>query len=298
MAATRRKLTTILSADVQGYSQLMERDEEATLETLKSYREAMGRMIDARGGRVINTWGDGLIADFPSVVEAVRAAMDVQGELGVRNAGRPEPDRMHFRIGINLGDVIEDGSDIYGDGVNVAARLQASAEPGGILISRTVHDQVRNKLPVVFTFLGDLHVKNIGEPVPSFAVLVGEKAAAGSQPPAPRRAGLATPSPRRRRALAFLAILAAALVVVNLITWHGTFWAAWPVLLAAFAVAMAMSQSSTVIEPRQVRLAVIGLALVAANLIAWNGYFWAVWPLLGLGVLAAWRGFLGAGRQG
>ena len=131
MSTTRRKLTTIFSADVQGYSRLMAVDEEGTLATLKLYRDAMARLIEAHAGRVINTWGDGLIAEFPSVVESVRAAIDVQNELAHHNAGRSSATQMRFRIGINLGDVITEGDDIYGDGVNVAARLQASAAPGG-----------------------------------------------------------------------------------------------------------------------------------------------------------------------
>ena len=173
MSATRRKLTTIFSADVQGYSRLMETDEEGTLATLKTYRDAMGGLIEAHGGRVVNTWGDGLIAEFPSVVEAVRAAVDVQGELAERNAGRSDASRMLFRIGINLGDVIAEGDDIYGDGVNIAARLQSSAAPGGIVISSTVYEQVRNKVAVGFEFLGQLSVKNIDEAVPSYAVRLG-----------------------------------------------------------------------------------------------------------------------------
>ena len=187
MSATRRKLTTIFSADVQGYSKLMETDEEGTLATLKAYRDAMGGLIEAHGGRVVNTWGDGLIAEFPSVVEAVRAAVDVQGELAERNAGRADASRMMFRIGINLGDVIAEGDDIYGDGVNIAARLQTSAAPGGIVISRTVYDQVRNKVTVGFEFLGQLSVKNIDEAVPSYAVRLGGPEAHAAKP---RRPGL------------------------------------------------------------------------------------------------------------
>ena len=157
---TRRKLTTIFSADVQDYTRLMGADEEGTLATLKRYRDRMSRLIEAHGGRVVNTWGDGLIAEFPSVVEAVRAAVDVQNELAGLNAARPADGRMLFRIGINLGDVIVEGSDIYGDGVNIAARLQAQAPAGGVVISNTVYDQVRNKVAVGFDFLGPLVVKN------------------------------------------------------------------------------------------------------------------------------------------
>ena len=133
--AVSRKLTTILCADVEGYSRLMGGDEVATLDRLKQHRSAMAGLIERHRGRVVNTWGDGLIADFPSVVEAVQCAIETQRELATRNNGLPEPERMEFRIGINLGDVMVDGGDLYGEGVNVAARLQALAPPGGIVIS-------------------------------------------------------------------------------------------------------------------------------------------------------------------
>lgn len=175
MSETRRKLTTIFSADVQDYSRLMGADEEGTLATLKRYRDAMARLIAAHDGRVVNTWGDGLIAEFQSVVEAVRAAVDVQNELAGLNAERPSETQMRFRIGINLGDVIAEGDDLYGDGVNIAARLQASAPAGGIVISNTVYDQVRNKVAVGFDFLGQLEVKNIEGGVASYAVRIGDR---------------------------------------------------------------------------------------------------------------------------
>lgn len=173
MPPTRRKLTTIFCADVQDYSRLMGKDEEGTLAALKRSRDAMARLIEAREGRVVNTWGDGVIAEFPSVVEAVRAAIDVQNELAGLNAERHGEARMDYRIGLNLGDVIADGDDLYGDGVNIAARLQASAPAGGIVISSTVYDQVRNKLAVGFEFLGALTVKNIDGGVPSYVVQIG-----------------------------------------------------------------------------------------------------------------------------
>ena len=153
----------------------METDEERTLTTLKQYRDAMGRLIMSHGGRVVNTWADGLLAEFPSVVEAGTTAIDVQkNESAARNAGPPDGNANGLCIDINLGDVIVEGDDIYGDGVNVAARLQTQAEPGGIVISNTVYDQVRNKVAVSFEFLGNLSVKNIAEDVPSYAVKVGE----------------------------------------------------------------------------------------------------------------------------
>src|SRR5262245_56337286 len=249
MSATRRKLTTIFAADVQGYSRLMEADEEGTLATLKQYRDAMARLVGSHGGRIVNTWGDGVLAGFPSVVEAVRAAVDVQNELAEHNAGRSTATRMLFRIGINLGDVIAEGDDIYGDGVNIAARLQTQAAPGGIVISNTVYDQVRNKVPVGFEFLGNLSVKNIEEGVPSYAIRVGE----GSPEPAPvahqfgRNPAPAPAETQARtstaagalsgytvpRTVATLGLIALGLVAINLFTWGGEFWAKWPLLVFA-----------------------------------------------------------------
>ena len=243
MSAPQRKLTTILSADVQGYSRLMELDEEGTLAALKQARGSMGRLIEARGGRVINTWGDGLIAEFASVVEAVRAAIDIQSDLAGQNAARPDDRRMLFRIGINLGDVIVDGDDILGDGVNIAARLQAQAQPGGIVISRTVYDQVRNKMTVEFEFLGDLEVKNLAEGVPSYAVRIGE-AARVAAPPRPREERPRSPFSALHldhlwsTSLPTLALAAVIVVVINLFTWSGTFWAKWPLLGIAIAAAL------------------------------------------------------------
>lgn len=297
MGNTSRKLTTVFSADVQGYSRLMGSDEEGTLATLKSYREAMARLIAAHGGRVVNTWGDGLIAEFPSVVEAVRTAVDVQNELGARNASRPSETRMDFRIGINLGDVIADGDDIYGDGVNVAARLQASAEPGGIIISRTVHDQVRNKLSVGFDFLGDLAVKNIDEAVPSYAVRVGDsgvapRTRAGRAERSAAIDGVPTPPgsafPLGRRT-AMLGIVAAGLVAINLVASPHEFWSRWPLLVIAVVLALRWAVSTTVASRKFTFLGVIACALVVVNLMSWQGNFWAIWPLLVLAFAAAAR---------
>jgi adenylate cyclase len=299
MSETRRKLTTIFSADVQGYSRLMEADEEGTLATLRQYRDAMARLIAAHGGRVVNTWGDGLIADFPSVVEAVRAAVDVQNELAGHNAGRPTDTRMLFRIGINLGDVIEEGDDIYGDGVNVAARLQSSAPPGGIVISRTVHDQVRNKVAVGFDFLGNLAVKNMEEEVPSYAVRIGggeyhDKR--NGQPAIPPDATTAA-APlfgragairewRIGRTLFTLALLALGLVAINLLSWGGEFWAAWPLLSFATLAGILWVRTQRAVDRRLATFGVIGLGITAINLLTWEGEFWARWPLLGLAIAA------------
>ncbi len=141
-----RKLTAILCADVFGYSHLMGENEEATLRTLTSYRKLIDGLIQQHRGRFVNSAGDSVVAEFASVVEAVHCAVVIQATLKAENATRQPERRMEFRIGVNLGDVMVDGEQIYGDGVNVAARLESLADPGGICISHTVHDQLKNKL--------------------------------------------------------------------------------------------------------------------------------------------------------
>src|SRR3989449_5229219 len=164
-ASIERKLTAILSADVKGYSRLMGEDEEATIRTLTAYREVMTTLIQQHRGRVIDSPGDNLLAEFVSVVDAVRCAVEVQRDFKTRNADLPAHRKMEFRIGINLGDVVVEGERIYGDGVNIAARLEGLAEPGGICISGTVYDHVENKLALGYEYLGERAVKNIAKPV-------------------------------------------------------------------------------------------------------------------------------------
>ena len=166
----KRKLTAILSADVQGYSRLMGDDEVATVETITAYRKVMTDLIQEHHGRVVDAKGDNVLAEFPSVVDAIQCSVEIQKELGVRNADLPEHRRMEFRIGINLGDVIEKEGTIYGDGVNVAARLEGLAEGGGICVSGTVYDQIENKLPMRYENLGEHRVKNITKPVRVYRV--------------------------------------------------------------------------------------------------------------------------------
>src|SRR5262245_22117350 len=139
-----RKLTAILSADVKGYSRLMGEDEEATIRTLTAYREGMTTLIRQHRGRVVDSPGDNLLAEFASVVDAVQCAVEIQQELKVRNTELPDQRKMEFRIGLNVGDVIVEGERLYGDRVNIAARLEGLAEPGGICISGTVYDQIEN----------------------------------------------------------------------------------------------------------------------------------------------------------
>jgi adenylate cyclase len=171
-----RRLTAILAADVAGYSRLMAADEEGTLAALKTLRrEVTDRKIKEHRGRIVNTTGDGLLCEFASVVDAVRCAVEVQREMAARNAGVQAERRVDFRIGINLGDIIIDDNDIFGDGVNIAARLEALAEPGGICVSRVVRDQVRDKLAIVFEDMGEQQVKNIARPVRAYRVLLEER---------------------------------------------------------------------------------------------------------------------------
>ncbi|MGJ4952445.1 adenylate/guanylate cyclase domain-containing protein [Bradyrhizobium sp. HKCCYLS20291] len=168
----KRRLTTVLCADVHGYSRLMGTDEAGTLETLRRYRAAIAGLVERHEGRVVNTWGDAVIAEFPSVVEAVQCAVEIQQEISSQASNAPDGQHMQFRIGINLGDVMVDGSDIFGDGVNIAARLQEVAEPGGIVVSAPVYDQVHNKLSIGFDCLGQQQLKNVA-PVTSYRVSVG-----------------------------------------------------------------------------------------------------------------------------
>jgi TolB-like protein/class 3 adenylate cyclase/Flp pilus assembly protein TadD len=174
--AFKRKLTAILSADVVGYSRLMEDNEEATIQTLNTYRNSMTALVQQHRGRVVDTTGDNLMAEFSSVVDAVKCAVETQKEMNERNADLPENRRMLFRIGVNLGDIIEEDDRIYGDGVNIAARLEGLAEAGGICISRTAYDQVKNKLELGYEYLGEHSVKNISEPVHVYRILMEPEA--------------------------------------------------------------------------------------------------------------------------
>ena len=168
-----RKLATILAADVDGYSRLMGADEEATLHTLRAYRAVIDGLIAGHRGRVFGSAGDSVVAEFASPVEAVRCATAIQSDLEVRNAELPENRRVRFRIGVNLGDVMVDGDNLLGDGVNVAARLEELAEPGGVYISGTVFEQVKGKVDLGFDDLGEQAVKNIAEPVPTYRIAIG-----------------------------------------------------------------------------------------------------------------------------
>src|SRR5271157_5018193 len=180
MTAARR-LAAILAADVVGYSRLMGEDEAGTARAVGDHREAARPIVASHGGRIVKTMGDGLLLEFPSVVAAVECAIAVQKLMAERNAGTPEAKRVVYRIGVNLGDVLIEGDDILGDGVNIAARLESLCEPGGVLISSTAYDHVRGRIDADFVDLGEKELKNIARPVRVYAVKIG----LGSAAPAP-----------------------------------------------------------------------------------------------------------------
>src|SRR5947207_11923825 len=202
-ASRNRKLAAILHADVVGFSRLMGEDEAGTHQALGKLRRAVDPLISAHGGRIVGTAGDSLLADFSSVVDALNCAIEMQRAARAVNDPIPPERRLELRIGVNLGDVIVDGDDIFGDGVNIAARLEALAQPGTVCISQTVYDQVRNKLDLDYRPLGSHRVKNIAEPVRAYAV----------------GAATAAPRPRRNRTPLLAAAGAAALMVTGLVAW-------------------------------------------------------------------------------
>jgi adenylate cyclase len=216
-----RRLTAILAADVAGYSRLMGADEEGTHERLKAHRRALvDPKVAEHRGRIVKTTGDGMLVEFGSVVDAARCAVEMQRGMVERNAATPVHQRIEFRVGINLGDVIVEGEDIFGDGVNIAARLEALAEPGGICVSRIVRDQIRDKLPYPFEDMGEQSVKNIARPVRAYAM--GAAAVAST----PLVAAQEQPEPARRSIIPQRAVIAASLLAA--IGLAIVAWWAWP----------------------------------------------------------------------
>src|SRR5215212_7615748 len=250
----KRRLTTVLCADVHGYSRLMEADEAGTLATLRRYRTAIAGLVERHDGRIVNTWGDAVIAEFASVVEAVQCAVEIQQEISNQESDPPSAHRMRYRIGVNLGDVMVDGSDIYGDGVNIAARLQELAEPGGVVISGPVYDQVHNKLSLGFDCLGQQQMKNVA-PVISYRVAMGGEAVGRSSPVAEDAVAASNDGPSRvrerhepatlthvlsdwlaDRAIATPLAIAGFLVVINAFTGLHRIWFHWPIAVLLFIV--------------------------------------------------------------
>src|SRR6516165_10362677 len=228
MAATRR-LAAILAADVAGYSRLMGADEEGTHERLQCHlRELVDPKINEHRGRVVKNAGDGFLAEFASVVDAVRCAAEVQRGMIDREPVVSDERRIRFRIGINLGDVIAEDGDIFGDGVNVAAHLEALAEPGGICVSGMVHDQIRDKLPYRFADRGEQRIKNIARPVRVYALRLEDRSASREQIAAPRHR------------VTGIAMGVAALVALTIAV--GAWWL-WPATKSAPPPAMAAATS-------------------------------------------------------
>jgi len=211
MTETKRRLTTILASDVVGYSRLMVVDEEATLATLRTYRAVISELVAKHGGRIFNTAGDAVLAEFDSAVEAVRCAISIQEDLAVRNSQLPDESQMWFRIGVNVGDVMVDGGDLFGDGVNVAARLEGLAEKGGICISGSTFEQVKNKLSVAFADIGPQSVKNIPEPVAAFRLMPGRVSVKTGHAAVPSQSVSGYRWSAWRTAIAAVAIVAVAL---------------------------------------------------------------------------------------
>jgi class 3 adenylate cyclase len=233
MSQPERRLTAILCADVVGYSRLVGRDETGTLARLDRARDILRTVTEGQGGRVFNLAGDGLLAEFPSALAAVQAAISAQDRLGIWASDQPEDDRMRLRIGVNLGDVVVNGGDLLGDGVNVAARLQALAQPGGICLSGAVYDQVRGRIEIGFADLGPQAMKNMADPVRVYALRVGPdadrvEAMAPAPNPAPR-SGHGVFDQLRRRLLGALVVIAV-LLVINLMTNPRDLWVQWPAL--------------------------------------------------------------------
>ena len=253
----KRRLTTVLCADVHGYSRLMEADETGTLETLRRYRTAIAGLVERHDGRIVNTWGDAVIAEFASVVEAVQCAVEIQQEISNQDSDPPDANPMRFRIGVNLGDVMVDGSDLYGDGVNIAARLQELADPGGIVISSSAYDQVHNKLSVGFDCLGQRPMKNIA-PMTSYRVTMsGRPAGQGTfavneSPTRREQAGHLRMGDRQKpsswmgavsdwlaklpRPVAAALTVSVFLILINLFSGTHKIWFHWPVAAILFAV--------------------------------------------------------------
>lgn len=269
MQRVKRRLAAIMCADVAQYSKLMERDEDGTLDRLKAYRSVMSSLTEGHNGRIVNTWGDAVIIEFSSVTEAVQCAVDIQNELSLRNSELPDLNRMEFRIGINLGDIMVEGDDIYGDGVNVAARLQEIAPKGGIMLSQSVYDQVKTKMALGFDPLGPQHVKNVTDPVETYAVRLGgrnapQESEPGGQDATDKAAGTAS---------------------------HPEWDRDTQVLANGFEQARRWLRA----QPRKVRSCVfmIGFFFVLNLLTSGLSTLWFVWPSLPFAMMLVWHMLVG-----
>ena len=315
----KRKLAAILSADVTEYSRLMREDETATIRTLSAYREVISTLVSQHHGRVVDAVGDNLLAEFASVVDAVQGAIAIQKEIKSQNAQLPDNRKMVFRIGINLGDLVVEGDRIYGDGVNIAARLEAMADPGGICISRTAYDQIEDKLPLGYEYLGEKPAKNIVKPIRAYRVLFEvesefiktESTQSEAQPDD------ATKTEKRRadrirktkpvhskgkhmslrKHLWIYAGIIGFLFIINMITSTHTLWFHWPAMVWGLAIYLQwIKQSSpkgdgdsadTKIRFRNHVKMYVGVIafLFVINMLTSANTLWFYWPALGWGLL-------------
>lgn len=253
---TKRKLAAIFSADVKDYTRLMQDDESATVATITDYRDLMSALILQHHGRVVDSPGDNLLAEFSSVVDAVQGAVAIQRELKARNAKLPDRRKMEFRIGINLGDVIIEGNRIYGDGVNIAARLEALSDAGGICISRTAYDQIEDKLPLGYEYMGEQVAKNMPKPLRAYRVNIWpDQTKTDKRMPAPKKSRhqkrfsflrkhkktdqelRAAKTKKRIRASRRFSIhlkiylgIIGFLLIINILSYSGRIWFHWPAL--------------------------------------------------------------------
>lgn len=271
MERAKRRLAAIMCADVAHYSKLMEQDEDGTLNRLKTYRSIMSSLTGRHNGRIVNTWGDAVIVEFSSVIEAVQCAVEIQNELSHKNAELPDATKMEFRIGLNLGDVMIEGDDIYGDGVNVAARLQELAPRGGVMLSQPVYDQVRSKLALGFESLGPKQVKNVSEPVQTYSIRLGGKnrpeAPDMGEPDRQEHANSTTANERQD----------------------------WEKDTQAVANGFEQARRWLRSQPKRVRSCIfmIGFFFILNLLTSGLSTLWFVWPSLPFAVMLAWQLFVG-----
>ena len=314
----KRKLAAILSADVTEYSRLMREDETVTIQTLTAYRKVMTTLIKQHHGRVVDAVGDNMLAEFASVVDAVQGAIAIQKEIKSQNAQVSDNRKMLFRIGINLGDLVVEGEQIYGDGVNIAARLEALAEPGGICISRTAYDQIEDKLPFGYEYLGEKHIKHTVKPIRAYKVLFeGEDATPKvdkyrlkgrtkpiktDKPSVDRIKAKRTTFKIWNHSLFYKYLGAYAgvigfLFIINMLTWDSGIWFHWPALglgLLLFLWWVNIAGKMRVEDKDYTKLrfhkhlgsyaGVIGFLFII-NMLTWNGVIWFHWPALGWGLL-------------
>jgi adenylate cyclase len=292
----QRRLAAVLAADVAGYTRLMEANEDATLSAWWAARkDVIDPTVDKFRGRIVKHTGDGFLAEFPTATEAVQCAISMQTDLVAIHSKTPKDSRFAFRMGINLGEIVADKDDIYGEGVNLAARLESLAEPEGICISEDVYRQVRNKLSIKFEYLGEKSLKNITKDEPVYHVSFGEKRsglfggkvrgmdqdARTGQSQAPNRGN--PDSERRRdrllRHVKLLGVIWVTLFVIDISTGFGN-WAHFPVVV--IATLLGFRAVLLYVSGWQKRMiscgAVIIGGLTAINLITWSGYPWVLWP--------------------